>query len=140
MAAAPVDGGDLGAIEDVDLRAAVEGSTVHRESAASQPAAGTATGDGDDSGETVTTTTAPSEEAGSSAATGGTAPPACEESVRVGDPTLGALVYRATGTYEDEPAEVLAFDVVDEDGTVYRRVYVVTVDDCAIKKTEQYAA
>lgn len=138
-AVGPVEGGDLGAIEDVDLGAELERAMARRESADADSGAGAgATGEAEESADATpaTTTTASAQSAAGTAANGSS----CEDPVRVGDPELGALVYRASGTYDGEPVAVLGFDVLRDDGTVDRRVYVVAVADCAVRRVETYSA
>lgn len=127
----PVDGGDLGAIEDRDLRAVIgsalarraRGGTTGAESGGSEeapavpPAAG---GEG------------PASDSAAPGATG--AGTVCEQAVREGNPGLGPLVYRATGTWEAEPAEVLAFELGGD-----RWVYVLDLDGCAIRNQQTHA-
>lgn len=132
QAVGPVEGGDLGAIEDVDLEVAIGDAMARREVAETTVADEESSG-GDDDASTATTP-APSAAAGSSFAS------SCEDPVRAGDPELGALVYRATGTYEDEPAVVFGFDVLRADGGVDRRVYVLAVEGCTIRLAETWSA
>jgi hypothetical protein len=56
--------------------------------------------------------------------------------VRGVDESLGALLYRATGTLNEEPVVVLGFGVGDTD----RRVYVLSVDGCTIRNSQSYSA
>lgn len=131
LMAAPTDGGDLGAIEDVDLRAAIEGALARQVTGDAAPSEEGEASSGD--GTAPTTTASPSAVGPSFAAS-------CEDPVRAGDPELGAVLYRASGTYEGEPAEVLGFEVLREDGGVDRRVYVLAVEGCAIRLAETYSA
>jgi hypothetical protein len=109
LAAPVVDGGDLGEIDATALQQTIEGAFgSSRESfQESAPAAD-----------------APTAEA---------AVP-CEQEVRDGNPDLGGLVYRATGTLDGAPVVVLAFDVPPD-----RWVYVVTAEGCAIRNQQTYS-
>jgi hypothetical protein len=120
-APATVDGGDLGVIEVGDLRSRVEGGLAARESATETTAAADAA------------PSAASGAASSNAYDAGTAP--CEAEVRATNQQLGALVYRATGTLNDEPVVVLAFSV-DADTWVY----VVSVDGCSVRNQQTFAS
>jgi hypothetical protein len=123
MRVEPAEGGDLGALDDLDLEATVEDALLQRQAL-----------DGADEDAAATTTApAPSSATGSYSTS-------CEDAVRADDPTLGALVYRASGTDDGDPAEVLAFDVLVDDGSrVERRVLVVALDGCEVRQSEQYA-
>jgi hypothetical protein len=115
----PTDGGDLGSLDDIDLESTVEGALAPREMAL----------EGADE-DPAATTTAP--------ATSSQYSTTCEDAVRAEDPSLGALVYRASGTDDGDPAEVLAFDVLLDDGSVERRVVVVALEGCEVRQSEQY--
>jgi hypothetical protein len=116
-APATVDGGDLGVIELGDLRSSVEGGLAARESASPEADA------------------VPSTAAGATqfADDGGVVP--CEAEVRTGNDQLGQLVYRATGTLNDEAVIVLAFGV---DGDTW--VYVVSASGCEVRNQQTYAS
>ncbi|MEA3055633.1 MAG: hypothetical protein QOD30_1065 [Actinomycetota bacterium] len=116
------DGGDLGDIDVHSLRTTIESALSPSRSSAAQAAgssAGAASGTADDS---AATTVAPKT-------------PACEDTVRSGNPDLGALLYRALGHLDGEPVEVFAFDAGGR-----RWVYVVASDDCAIRNQTTYSA
>lgn len=111
---APIDGGDLGEVDEATLRHAIEaavggqrnaGAAARQEEVADAPAAMPAS-----------------------------VPVPCEEDVRAGNPELGPLVYRANGTIDGVPVIVLAFDVPPD-----RWVYVATVDGCAIRNQQTYS-
>lgn len=123
LAAPPtVDGGDIGAVEDLDLRAVVEAGTAARASVS---------GTGGDAGPAA---------GGGAESSADDGAPACEDEVRAGDPELGPLLFRAVGTYDDEAVTVLAFEAATEEGGLDRRVYVVATDGCAIRTFLTFSA
>ena len=108
-----VDGGDLGAIDAATLQETIEGAFgTARQGAAEE--------------------TGPAADA--PAAESMAAPPPCEQEIRDGNPDLGGLVYRASGTLDGAPVVVLAFDVPPD-----RWVYVVDVDGCGIRNQQTYS-
>ena len=136
MLGAPIDGGDLGEIDIESLEEIVQGAL------GGSGGGGTASaGRVSDADEALTTTAAPApEEAAGDASVASTSAASCEESIRSQQPQLGALVYRASGTLDGEPVGVYAFDVVTDDGTVDRWVFVTTVEDCRIRNQQTFEA
>lgn len=127
--AAPIDGGDIGAVDLDALRATVEGAIAgtQREAAAGVASDEDAGNDGDTSG-------------------GASAPPdvaPCEEELRAAFPELGPLLYRATGTLDREAVAVLAFEVPPDSISSGRRadrwVYVVSADACTVRNQQTYS-
>lgn len=118
--AGPIDLGDLGELDGTDLRATLDDS-AQRSAAGSGAAAGSGGGASD-----------------SALADGAEAAVPCEQAIREGNPDLGALALRATGTYQGDPVIVLGFDVPVENG-FDRWVYVVGVEGCTIRVQETYS-
>lgn len=113
------DGGDLGDIDVRNLRTTIESALSPSRSSAAQAAGSAGSGTTNDA---AATTTAPPT-------------PACEDTVRSGNPDLGPLLYRATGHLDGEAVEVFAFDAGDK-----RWIYVVAARDCAIRNGTAYSA
>lgn len=125
LAAAPFDAGDIGEVDVGGLRALVE------EAVTAPQTAMRAEESDDDAQEEA--------EVGggvASAAPAADAVPAlCEDASRTDFPEMGALRYRAVGTFQGEEVSVLAFELPAEVQRI--RILVRAVDDCAIRNVQE---
>jgi hypothetical protein len=127
-AAGPIDGGDLGEIDDDALRATIDGAVSAARTTADDTGGGGSGGSDAASGQS---TADASPAAGATSAATAAVP--CETKVHDDNPQLGSLAYHAAGTRDGEAVVVLAFDVGDR-----RWIYVVATDECAVRNQQTY--
>ena len=123
LAMGPVDGGNVGEVDVAGIRELVEEAVAgppaaQRSDEAQEESEGAGGGD-----------------AAMSAPATDAVPAPCEDAARTDFPEMGALRYRALGTYEGEEVSVLAFELPTEVQRI--RVLVRAVDDCAIRNVQE---
>lgn len=120
----PVDGGNVGEVDVAGVRQLVE-EAVAPPSAALRSDEAQEEESGEGAGGAIESA-APATDA---------VPAPCEDASRADFPEMGALRYRALGTYEGEEVSVLAFELPTEVQRI--RVVVRAVDDCAIRNVQE---